>query len=375
MEGLSFFTPKFGPATPGAERFAPAASLPAFGRLCEKASRLAGAKPLALASRSQRLWIEAARAALAAMGENGADVAWIEFQAPEERAVLRRLSDAISLTGDEGHRPPKDSPLASARCFFDAKIVWEGRPQHGQVLRLGHGRRERPTREFWQEGGRLARRDETLRGVIFARAATESGRGFMRSLVRSFSSEAGARAFIVGHEAGHALSVKRGADWIVEALANARAGAGLEIRARELLRECERWAQAWVAFGVEPPSEGARTTISWLEESFCDAVGCWAAESAGHKGAAEAALAWRERGTNESREKYKTGWILRRLAEKESLGLMRFEALGPLLAQWAAEELSSSFGRAAVDRAARADADAAERRAWAQAMRRALARP
>lgn len=250
-------------------------NLPAFGALCADFSARLGAPPEALASREQLSWIAASKRVFGLMREAGAPLDGVGFVAYDDRAVMawvdRCLADCLE-------RFAEPSELGRGAAMFEPLVS----DKAGMFMRAIVGARSGPKEhEFWSK---------------------------MKS---AFRSDRAGRAFLLGHEAGHAIGHQKGKYAASKALLEA-IDHPLAQSARKLVDndDCPEMEMA-LMFSIE--------------EAVCDAIGCWAAAKDGCLRAPESCLAIR--GKHNAIHAYATGWLIRGLPRGEDLALMSFMSL------------------------------------------------
>lgn len=264
--------------------------LPAFGRLCALwASRL-GAPRLLSASRAQKFWIPLASQTLRSMAQAGAPLASfrLELIVHDERFIFSKLDAWRSDDLEIFSKPNGCSGRAVAR-FQTAD--------------------QRPSRS-----------------IIAIDAAKGEGLADWTNMRSIFGDDFWAGAFLVGHEAGHALEAAAG--W-------PRAGAGARKSGGSLGADAAAWSQR---LGVRRNGAHFRQAASlakFFEECVADATGAWAASLMGCPDPIGRILDYRQ----DAQMGYRTGGFLTLLPA--SLGSLSFSDL--------ARGIDQAFDKAAPD--------------------------
>lgn len=153
------------------------------------------------------------------------------------------------------------------------------------------------------------------RAIVGARLGARE-QEFWAEMMLAFGSDRAARAFLLGHEAGHAIGHQKGK--------NAAAKALLEGIAHPLAQSAARRG------GEEDCPKMETALMHLIEEAMCDALGCWAAAKDGCTRAADRCLSIRRH--EKSTDEYATGWLIEEIAAFEDLALFSFESLSKEIA-------------------------------------------
>lgn len=252
------------------------ASLPAFGALCSRMARRLGLDPMALASAGQKPWLEAAKKTLGAMAAAGAPLGNYHFVARDERGPMALMDAAFaSLSGDA--LDPFDFPKTLL-------INMERRRTHADGSR---------TRSF------LA---ASLHDKDWAPA--------FEVLASFFKDPAHARAHGIGHEFGHAWQSAMGHPM------QRAASEGQPGPLAEALRARSERLSLWIPQSPEPGQSAAGSRLAdIIEESVCDAIGCWAAQKTHGANVLRPVQLFRVATFAENGSRYATGWLLSRLEQ------------------------------------------------------------
>lgn len=250
--------------------------LPAFGALCSRAASAAGLDPRAFASKRQRAWSASAERVFEALAGAGARFERVDFIAHDDRPAMRwldRLLDRALGSGTITFAEP--ALLATCVASYQVAQPAAGAPSIHAFLSAIISSRHTPWDDlFW----------------LRARAA--------------FGSDEAARAFVLGHEAGHALFAQDHLRPVKEALI--ATGSELGERSAALLEAsiCQPQDQSH-------PHELALADA--VQEAMCDAIGCWSAARAGCPDAIERAIDLRSSHPSAS-PAYRTAWMLEAIA-------------------------------------------------------------
>lgn len=248
---------------------------------------------MAAASRTQRDWLDSAKSVFASMAAGGASMDRIDFVAYDDRKLMARLDRAFDESwGAEAFSFAAPAILARASFRLVASVS-----APGSEPRFHHVR-------------------ESLVGV---RQACQDD-VFWRQVASAFGGDDGfARAFVLGHEAGHAILSNESWDFLQECLHATETPLGS--------------SAAWLAIPfamdrMEDSHARERALALAIEEGVCDAIGCWAAARMGCGDAAKSALALREELKSSSIPAYDTAWMIGQLLPAgRRLEELRFDQL------------------------------------------------
>ena len=251
----------------------PSIVLPAFGSLCANIARKIGLPRHALASKAQRAWARQARATIDAMGQGGAPMERLVFALYDDRAAMAWLDRKFDGTGgDEQFSFCEPTEVGKAAFRFESLLQPGGEPLFHRVYES-----------------------------IVAVRLGEQDRDFWNDILKYFGNPSHAMAFVLGHEAAHAIFSNAHWEPIANALMECSTALGGSAGAR--VQE--------FALDLQPDSaEPERLLAMAVEEAMCDAVGAWAAARAGCEGAFERASALRSSLVGQSHRAYDTSWML-----------------------------------------------------------------
>jgi hypothetical protein len=288
-------------------------ALPAFGRFCAAIARSFGASPLALASRGQRAWVDLSREALDAMADAGAPISprFLKLIILDERRPVAWLDRALADHLERDATPQGCSGRSVTLYNVDSSTVTPERSIIGLGAGLPGGQRD------WMD------------------------------IEKTFGSKSFGAAFLIGHEAAHAILGRELWALIRQGCQSAGGALGAEAAA---------WAGAMqLNTSVGLCARQAASFTNLLEESIADAVGVWAASLMGCPDAAARCAVYRQKSALE----YQTTPLIQRLPAQ--LASLNFEQLwssigdvfkknGPMLA---AEHRRGHHAQAAKRRKAR----------------------
>lgn len=263
--------------------------LPAFGALCARVAQMIGKPETFFASSAQTKWLRAGRIALATMARHGAFLENYQFIACDERPLMKWIDERLLKNVNDGWATNPDSPASHLSRI-------ELRKNEGQ----------------W-----------SMTIVRQTSVAHESGKlkEVMQEMESTFEDPLGARLFTIGHEFGHAEQMRRELEFariVIESAIDEKAQA---FAANRYAIRGQDWSSC--------PNDKKRIKLAceWIEESCCDAIGCWLMERAGHAGAAKKALRYREAGAHRGEGlQYQTDWMLQELISQDRLP-ERFESM------------------------------------------------
>lgn len=250
--------------------------LPAFGALCSRLAVAAGLRPLAFASKAQRAWSAEAGRVFDSLAQGGARMSRVIFVAYDERPAFAWLDRVLDgKLGSPELVVFAPAILGRAGFRFESVTRANAPPKFTRVTEAVFGVRQgAPDQVFWGQ------------------------------TVEAFGSEPHARAFVLGHEAGHALFSKERWKLIKTGLLAGRTELG------------QRAATLVESFAVDRGAKehpGERALALAIEEAMCDALGCWAAARAGCSNAPQKAAALRSATAASSHPVYRTNWMTENL--------------------------------------------------------------
>lgn len=244
------------------------ATLPGFGAFCSRAAVRLGLESTALASAGQKPWLEAAKSIFAAMAAGGAPVGSYRFVAHDERKAMAWMDSAFAVFNRD--------PIGHPKTMLTNREV---RRTHAD------GSRSR-----WFAAGSL---HDKQWGAAFEKLSS------------FFDKPAHARALGIGHEFGHAWQSAMNRPM------HQAASEGLDGPVAEDLRARSDRLSRWDPPAPKPNKSAAGPMVyEMIEESVCDAIGCWAAQKTHGVNILRAVQRFRTGALDHGDPRYNTRWLL-----------------------------------------------------------------